>query len=85
MSEPEYDEATCITAKELRAKGIAVPAEIPDPAWVRRASIRSNHVAVLPPGSRDGKEHFVDFGVRFTEPFRLVAFDDVPVVVDQIA
>lgn len=35
-----YDPATCVTAKELRAKGVQIPLEIPDPAWVPKNKVR---------------------------------------------
>lgn len=34
-----YDELTCITAGEMRAAGIDVPANIPDAGWVPRAAV----------------------------------------------
>ena len=38
--EPEYDERTCITARELRAGGVGLPEEIPSCAWVPRAAVK---------------------------------------------
>ncbi len=39
MSIIEYDPSTCVTAKELRANGVQIPLEIPDPAWVPKTSV----------------------------------------------
>lgn len=70
MSAPEYDEVTCVTAGELRARGFDVPKDIPDCGWVSRASMR------VTPGKATGDATTgrlnVDFTVDFTEPFRWV-------------
>lgn len=36
----EYDPATCVTAKELRANNVQIPLEIPDGAWVPKNKVR---------------------------------------------
>jgi len=36
----EYDETTCWTAWELRARGLAVPESVPDEAWIRRCDVQ---------------------------------------------
>lgn len=77
MSAPEYDEATCITAAELRAQGIAVDEEVPDLAWVRRDSIRYRHGAVV---REAGGRFSTTIGVEFTEPFRCIE-----IVIEQTA
>lgn len=36
----DYDPTTCITAAEMRASGWRVPDDVPECAWVPRASLR---------------------------------------------
>lgn len=75
--EPEFDEATCITAGELRASGITVPADIPDCGWIRRASIRLSCPGIAPPTELERRERRlpeVKIDVTFTEPFQWVNF-----------
>lgn len=69
MSEPEYDETTCITAGELRAAGVDVPSNIPDVGWVRRSSmVFGASTAKMEP---DGRV-YVGMPFTFTEPFRWI-------------
>lgn len=75
LREPEYDAATCVHARELRARGFTIPAEIPDVAWIPRDSIKFevfNHTtpADVAKGLMKGGMRY-----RFTEPFRWVAVD----------
>lgn len=71
MNAPEYDEATCITATELRAQGIPLPPEVPGPAWIRRSAI------VFAPGAAKRDPNVpgrisCGIAVTFTEPFHYV-------------
>lgn len=68
MSEPEYDEKTCVTAGELRARGVPVPEDIPDVAWVPRASlvVKTGEAKM---GDEPGKI-VLSLAVEFTAPFR---------------
>lgn len=68
MSEAEYDERTCVTAGELRARGIDVPKEIPDVGWVPRESIRGSFKA----GGVEGDTLHGVTTIEFTEPFRWI-------------
>ena len=72
MTEPEYDEATCVTARELRAAGYPVPDSVPDPGWIRRSSIRLTGAG---PATFDPETQRIScpMGVAFDEPFRWIA------------
>lgn len=61
----DYDPATCVTAAELRAAGHAIPAEVPDCAWVPRDSLRPSigHARV------EGGVAYATVSVTFTAPF----------------
>lgn len=74
MSECEYDERTCITAGELRALGLAIPASIPDPGWVRRASIRwlPGKCTSTAQDLREGR-FSISMQAEFTEPFEWIS------------
>lgn len=77
MSEPEYDEATCITAGELRALGVAVPDDVPDCGWVRRSAMRF-HVGEASM-DRDAGRFSIGVVVELIEPFRWVSITlDLP-------
>lgn len=71
--ECDYDEASCVSAGELRAAGYSVPENIPDCAWVPRSSVRVNNDEVsahTDPG--DPSIVHVSVSVEFTEPFKWV-------------
>lgn len=75
MKAPTYDPATCITADELRAMDIPVPANVPDCGWTRRGAMR------MKSATHAGTQDDIDAGVlrmnieiEFTEPFRWVDF-----------
>lgn len=68
----EYDEATCVTAGELRAMGIAIPESTPDVAWVRRCDLR------FTPGtsSLDSEGIFkMVFNVEIVGPFQWITLN----------
>lgn len=66
MPEPEYDPITCITAGELRARGINVPLNIPDCAWVPRDSLQIGE-----PRTRvEGDRGIITIDFVYREPFR---------------
>lgn len=65
----EYDEATCITAAELRAQGWPLGDDVPDCAWVPRGSMR---LAAVMPQRMEGDTVHVTMEVEFTAPFRWV-------------
>lgn len=69
MSE-EYDEVTCVTAGELRAMGLAVPASIPDVGWVPRSAVQITHGR--PRLDADGVTLHIESTVTFAVPFRWV-------------
>ena len=63
-----YDPKTCFTAKDLRKMGYAVPAHIPDEAWVPKTSVKSQ-----PTGSVErlpGNKAAVYMRLTLSEPFR---------------
>jgi len=66
----EYDEVTCITAKELRDSGLKVPEEIPDFAWVPRYAMKLG----LAPNSVkcNDMEMTATIQVTFTESFKWI-------------
>jgi hypothetical protein len=68
MDENGYDEATCVTAGELRAMGVPVPEKIPDCGWVPTHAVRWGP----PNASMEGDTVFVELGVSFLEDFRWV-------------
>lgn len=72
----EYDPATCQTAAELRARGIAVPATIPDCAWIPSGSMR---VVGEPKVTSKAPNLITVQGLSavFTVPFRWVEVDAV--------
>lgn len=70
----EYDPATCQTAAELRASGIAVPASIPDCAWIPSGSMR----VVGEPKVTPKAPNLVTvqgISVVFTVPFRWIEIE----------
>jgi len=68
MTEPEYDEVTCITAGELRAAGAVVPENIPDCGWVPRHALR--YEVGKATGDPATGRFSVGIGVTFLQPFR---------------
>ncbi len=70
MTDHEYDEATCITAGELREAGMMhVLPHIPDCAWVPRSAVRVERtkVTMADDGTLTSTTCF-----EVTEPFRWV-------------
>lgn len=69
VKEVEYDEKTCITAEELRMKGLDIPIDIPDLAWIPRNALKINSATY---DETEIKENYFKFKVmvEFTEPFR---------------
>jgi hypothetical protein len=45
MTEPKYNEETCIHAGELRAMGFEIDERIPDCAWVHRSALSNFKVS----------------------------------------
>ena len=75
MKDPEYDEATCVTAGDLRAMGIQLPENIPDCGWVHRDALEISSTSVGPPlPSPDGKIT-IDVVMKLTKPFRWIELD----------
>lgn len=62
----EYDEATCVTAGELRARGIDVPETIPDVGWIPRSAL------LVEPGELrlDGNVLHCEMTITFAVPFK---------------
>jgi hypothetical protein len=76
MTEPEYDERTCITAGELRGMGCEIPSDIPDCGWVPRSALRFGELACT--SSPDDCKTGVWKGrcmVDVVEPFRWIELD----------
>ena len=65
----DYDPTTCITAAEMRASGWRVPDDVPDVAWVPRASLRFDKFT---PSRADGGVMHGTVSVTMTAPFRWV-------------
>ena len=74
----EYDEKTCVTAGELRASSVPVPADIPDCGWIPRGSIRfgSLKTCMEAPDYVHGIVRMT-LPVVFTVPFRWIKIDMV--------
>lgn len=68
-------EEDTISAGDLRAAGISIPAEIPDCAWVPRSSMQYR----LEPLQADGDVLRMNAYVTFTQAFSWV---EVPVLVE---
>ena len=70
----EFDPVLCITAEELRASGIDPGEDIPDCAWVPRASVRHEVRKSQKPISDEDKRNRVlppvAIDVIFEVPFR---------------
>lgn len=64
----EYDPQTCIDAGQLRAMGLAVPADIPDCGWIPRRAMSAEMKSM----SADGNSIMMDMAITFAEPFRWV-------------
>jgi hypothetical protein len=60
-----YDPATCVTAAQLRGKGIAVTSDIPDHAWVPKHAVE---LVDRREPSDDG-DPLYSLDVKFTAPF----------------
>ncbi len=73
-AEPEYDDATCITAGELRASGANVATDIPDCAWVRRSAMRLGQFKVDRSTLTTGADATIkgSIDLHLTEPFRWI-------------
>lgn len=73
----EYDEATCVTAGELRAVGLSIPENIPDCAWVLRSSIRISlkNIEVVSTGPDKLADPHIGLTVEFTQPFNWISID----------
>lgn len=69
VTEPEYDERTCVTAGQLRAQGWPLPSHIPGCAWIPRGSMR---LAAVLPEALDGDTLHATMEVEFLVPFRWV-------------
>ena len=78
MSEPEYDEQTCLTAGELRSMGLVVPEEIPDVAWVPKDSVKIGEGRNTTWAGSGPRVIKVSMSIRITEPFRWVEATLVP-------
>lgn len=63
-----YDPALHITAGELRAIGVPIPARIPDCGWIARAAM---HVASDATVTSNGRLN-VNMQVTFSAPFRWI-------------
>lgn len=69
MSIEEYDPETCVTAGELRARGITLPDSIPDVGWAPRSSVH-----ISPCVTRiEGDTLHVEWTVTFEEVFRWIS------------
>ncbi len=74
MDSVEYDEVTCVTAGELRERGLPVPMDIPDCAWVPRSSIHYGAVSNdLPEEDRGKRLANISIEVIFTAAFYWVS------------
>ena len=74
---PIYDPLTCITAGELRQRGMTLGPEIPDAGWVPRESIKwavSNNMT--DEEVKAGKLR-ISMGATFTEAFQWIELDYV--------
>jgi hypothetical protein len=60
-----YDPVTCVTAAELRSKGVAVTSDIPDHAWIPKKAVEPVEKRIP---SDDG-EPLYSFDVIFHAPF----------------
>ncbi len=75
-SEPQFDPLTCVHAGDLREQGYEIPGDIPDCAWVHRASIR--YEAEMPDRQMTDTEKRnrifppVTIKMIFDEPFRWI-------------
>lgn len=69
MDDLQYNEKICITAGELRDRGISVPESVPDCGWIPRWSMRlsmpENSVTDEGQGAMS-----IKLAVEFQEPFR---------------
>lgn len=78
MAEHEFDPETCITAGELRAKGLHVEDSVPDCGWVPTQSIQFDAIPQkneLTDEQRAWREFpTLDITITFMEPFRWVHF-----------
>ena len=61
----EYNSETCITAGELRAIGVAIPAEVPDCGWVPRSAVTYSGPQVTVDGNRIDCTAAIQFSVPF--------------------
>lgn len=64
----EYNSKTCITAGELRAIGVAIPAEVPDCGWVPRYSMTYGGPQV----TIDNRRIHCTAAIRFSVPFQWI-------------
>jgi len=72
-TEPTYDPVTCITACELRAIGVPIPAHVPDCGWIKRTAISMKPVAVkATPGEIAQGMMTVNLETVITQPFRWI-------------
>ena len=69
----EYDETTCITAKELRTMGVTISDDVPDCAWIPRSSlIPDPESLILKTDPCDSTRFTGTFLLIPTEPFRWI-------------
>lgn len=65
----EYDPNTCVTAGELRARGIPIPDTIPDVGWIPRHGLHLGESEV----TVDEKEvAHINVSLTFPYPFRWI-------------
>jgi hypothetical protein len=73
MTEPTYDPTCCVTAAELRAIGVPVPAHIPDCGWIPRGSMQMK--SATPTSTPEEISQGVlsmNLETIFTQPFRWI-------------
>lgn len=69
MEDSNYDPETCVTAGELRRRGIQISPTIPDCAWTPHKSVK---LSVCQGLQKSGSDSPININVvtEFTEPFR---------------
>lgn len=73
MTEPKYNEETCIHAGELRAMGFEIEERIPDCAWVHRSALSNFEVSGDVIENADSKRlPSMSISLEITEPFHWV-------------
>lgn len=73
MTTPEYDPETCVTAAELRERGMSIPDHIPDVAWIPEGSWTFTGDVSVQQDKDDPELLHVNLGsLVFTQPFRWI-------------